>query len=113
MGRLLSVVVASIAVFLAGCGSAAVLDLAPLSDFVDLHVKNDTGRAVTIAGLGFRDRLGPESARDEAAWRNSSSGVARIRVLSSGRTLGCLAIRYRKGQQHATALVSAAAPCRS
>jgi hypothetical protein len=90
-----------------------VLDPASLSNFLDLHVKNDTGRAVTIAGLGFRDALDAGGARDQAAWLNDTGGVARVRVLSGGRTLGCLTIRYRKGQQHATALVSGALPCRS
>ena len=90
-----------------------MLDPSSLSNFLDLHVKNNTGRAVTIAGLGFRDKLDTGRARDEAAWLNDTTGVARVRVLNDRRALGCLTIRYRKGQQHATVLVSRAVPCRS
>jgi len=49
----------------------------------------------------------------EYGWRNTHPGVAVVRVLSRGKTLGCLKVHYRKGQEHATALVSAAAPCSS
>jgi hypothetical protein len=98
---------------LTGCGSAAVLDPAALSNFLDLQVKNDTSKTVTIVGLGFRDTLGAGSARDEAAWLNDQPGVARVQVSSRGRTIGCLTIRSRKGPQHAIVLVSRALPCRS
>ena len=88
-----------------------MFDPAALSNFLDLHVKNDTGRAVTISALGFRDTLDAGKARDEAAWLNATAGVARVRVSSRDETVGCLRIRYRKDQQHATALVSTATPC--
>ena len=110
--RLLPAAAASVTLLLAGCGNGAVLDPAALSNFLDLQVKNDTNKTVTIASLGFRDTLDARSARDEAAWLNARPGVAHVRVSSGGRTIGCLTIRYRKGQQHATALVSTAVPCR-
>jgi hypothetical protein len=89
-----------------------------------MHVKNNTGRVVTIAdcggsecttgvGTGFRDTLVAGGARDEADWLNAQPGIAHVRVSSEDRTIGCLKIRYRKGQQHATALVSSAMPCNS
>ena len=111
-----------LSLLLGGCGNTAILDPAPLGSFLDLHVKNDTAKTVTIAdcwgsrckrdvGSGFSDTLSPHGQRDEAAWLNATAGVARVRVSSAGRTLGCVIVRYRKGQEHATALVSEAASC--
>lgn len=111
-----------LSLLLGACGNTGVVDLAPLGTFLDLHVKNDTAKTVTIAdcwgsrctrdvGSGFNDRLRPHGQRDEAAWLNATAGVARVRVSSAGKTLGCFIVRYRKGQEHATALVSEAASC--
>ncbi len=106
----------------AGCGGNAALDLAPLGDFLDLQINNNTAQIVTIEdcwgahcdrsiGSGFKDILRPNGQRYEAAWDNATAGIARVRVLRAGRTFGCFAVPYRKGQMHATVLVSNAAPC--
>lgn len=109
---------------LGGCGNTAVLDPASLGNFLDLQVKNDTAKTVTIAdcwgsrctrdvGSGFSDTLSPHGERDEAAWLNATAGIARVRVSSAGKTLGCFIVPYRKGQEHATALVSQATSCKT
>jgi hypothetical protein len=104
-----------------GCSNNAVFDLAPLGSFLDLRVENDTGDTVAITdcsaskchrnGGGFNDTLKAYAAREEAAWLNATPGVAAVRVSRDGATIGCFRVRYRKGQQHATARVSEAAPC--
>jgi hypothetical protein len=122
--RVFAVVLAPlVGLLLMGCGDAAVLDLAPLGSFLDMHVVNDTNATVTIAdcwghdcartGDGFDDTLKPQSERDEAAWLNATSGVAAIRVTSASGAVRCLAVSYRRGQQHATRRVSQATPCRT
>lgn len=109
---------------LGGCGNTAVLDPATLGSFLDVQVKNDTAKTVTIAdcwgshctrdvGSGFNDTLSPHSQREEAAWLNATAGVARVRVASAGKSLGCFIVPYRKGQEHATAFVSEADSCTS
>lgn len=107
--RLLAVTTALLTLLLAGCS----LDFAALSNFLDLHVVNNTRRTVTfiVPYQDVHDRVAPGHARDEAAWRNAQAGVALVRVASGGTTLGCLRVRYRKGQQHATVLVSDAKRC--
>jgi hypothetical protein len=92
-------------------GNGGVFDFAALSNFLDLRVENNTSRPVTISSLGFRDPLRPGASRDEAAWLNATAGIARVRVSRGGKTIGCLTVRDRKGQQHATALVTTAVPC--
>jgi hypothetical protein len=117
------VVATVVGLLLAGCGNSAVLDLAPLEDFLDMRVVNDTAATVTIAdcwghncartGGGFDDTLNPYSERDEAAWANATSGVAAIRVTSARGGVSCLAVSFTKGQLHATRRVSEATPCRT
>jgi hypothetical protein len=117
------VVVAVVGFVLAGCGKTAVPDMAPLGNFLDMHVVNDTDTTVTIAdcwghecartGGGFDDTLKPYGDRDEAAWLNASAGIAAVRVTSATGRVSCLAVSYGKGQQHATRRVSEATPCRT
>jgi len=99
---------------LAGCGLHRVASSAS-SSFLDLHVRNDTRSTVTlvIPGIPGSDVLAKGEGIYESAWRNDKRGVALVRVVSGGKTLGCLKVHYRVGQKHATALVSAAAPCSS
>jgi hypothetical protein len=116
-------VVIVLGLLLAGCGNTAVLDVAPLGSFLDMHVVNDTDATVTIAacwghdcarvGGGFKDTLKPHSNRDVAGWLNATAGIAAIRITSAGGGVSCLAVRYSKGQQHATRRVSEATPCRT
>jgi hypothetical protein len=100
------------------------------SSYLDLHVKNNTQALVTLVLLGVPGQRSPllETEQGVHWWvaRNDKPGVARLRVISRRatrdfgslssyrhKTVGCLRVHYRKGQQHATALVSAATPCRS
>lgn len=104
----------AVTVALAGCGLHHSVDT---SSMLTLHVNNTPGR-VTLVYPGTsasNDHLynGQGIYVSTAAWRNDQSGVATVRVLSGGKTLGCLKVHYRKGQEHATALVSAATPCDS
>jgi hypothetical protein len=106
-GTALAVIVA-----LAGCGLHHVAN----SSFLDLHVKNNTRPTVTLVFPGIHAssmRLYNGQGVYEYGWRNNKPGVAVVRVVSGAKTLGCLKVHYRKGQQHATALVSAATPCSS
>jgi hypothetical protein len=99
-------------VVLAGCGGGPV----PLSSFFKLHVRNDTRRTVTLVfpGHGDPDRMSKGTGVDVyVPRRKDRPGVVLVRVISGRKTLGCLKVPYRKGQQHATALVSAAARCSS
>jgi hypothetical protein len=97
---------------LAGCGLHRERD----SSFLDLHVKNNTRPTVTLVNPripGDSQRLYNGEGVYWSAWRNDKPGVALLRVVSGRKTLGCLKVPYRKGQRHATALVSAATPCNS
>jgi hypothetical protein len=111
-----------IAILMSGCADNAVLDLAPLQDFMDLRVVNDTDKTVTIAdcwgacqrnGGDFEDKLLPYHEREEAAWNNATPGVAAVRVSRGGATVGCFRVRYRKEQQQAVARISEVKPCSS
>jgi hypothetical protein len=97
---------------LAGCSLHHSVDT---SSLLDLHVKNNTRPTVTleIPGKPGNQRLSNGQGVYWSAWRNDKPGVAVVRVHSGDKTLGCLKVRYRKGQEHATALVSAATPCSS
>lgn len=101
----------AVSMALAGCG----LHRVPDSSFLDLHVRNNTRPTVTlvIPGIPGNDRLYNEEGIYESAWRNNQPGIALVRIVSGRKTLGCLKVHYRKGQEHATALVSAATPCSS
>src|SRR5437660_1412215 len=96
---------------LAGCG----LHRVPDSSFLDLHVKNNTRPTVilVIPGNPGNQRLYNGEGVYWSAWRNDKPGVALVRVVSGGKILGCLKVPYRKGQDHAPALVSAATLCGS
>ena len=109
-GRSFSLTLLAVAV-LAGCGLHHVRD----SSYLDLHVKNNTRPTVTLVtpGVPGKQRLYNGQGVYWSAWRNDKAGVALVRVVSGGKTVGCLKIHYRKGQEHATALVSAATPCSS
>lgn len=101
-----------VTVALAGCG----LHRVPDSSYLDLHVKNNTRSTVTLVNPrlpGDDQRLYNGEGVYWSAWRNDNPGVALLRVVSGHKTLGCLKVHYRKGQEHATALVSAATPCSS
>lgn len=101
----------AVTVALAGCGLHRVRD----SSFLDLHVKNNTRPTVTLVvpGVPGNQRLYNGEGVYWSGWRNDKPGVTLVRVMSGGKTLGCLKVHYRKGQEHATALVSAATPCNS
>lgn len=108
--RLLAVTVALLTLLLAGCGLHHVAN----SSFLTLHVKNNTPPTVTLVDVGIpgsNQRLYNGEGVYDSSWRNDHPGVALVRVISGGKTLGCLKVHYRKGQQHATALVSQAKPC--
>ncbi len=104
--------VPAVTMALAGCSLHHSVDT---SSFLDLHVKNNTRPTVTlvIPGKPGSQRLYNGEGVYWSAWRNDQPGVALVRVVSGGKTLGCLKVHYRKGQEHATALVSAATPCSS
>lgn len=105
---------------LAGCGSNAVLDPAPLGSFYDLRVENDSDATVTIRPCwgsrcqhpdGIKDTLKPGAHRNEALWGNATPGLAAMQISRDGTTVGCLRLRYRKEQTHGQARVSEASPC--
>ena len=103
------------AMALAGCSLHHSVDT---SSLLTLRVKNNTPGRVTLVYPGTsasNDHLynGQGIYVSMSAWRNDQPGVALVRVVSGGKTLGCLKVHYRKGQEHATALVSAATPCSS
>lgn len=85
------------------------------SSFLDIHVRNDTRRTVSLAipGVPGSDVLAKDQGIDEYAWRNSKPGVALVRVVRGRKTIGCLTVHYHKGQEHAFVLVTAASPCSS
>jgi len=114
------VAVVAAGLFLSGCGSNAVLDLAPLGDFYDLRVDNDTASTVTIGPCwgskcqhldGITDTLNPGAHRDEALWGNETPGLAALQISRDGTIVGCLYLHYRKGQTHGHAQISGASPC--
>jgi hypothetical protein len=99
---------------LAGCGLHHVRN----SSFLALHVRNNTRSTVTlvIPGIPGSDVLAKGEGifyEGGRGWRNDRPGVAVVRVVSGGKTLGCLKVPYRKGQEHAFALVTAATGCSS
>jgi hypothetical protein len=96
----------ALTLMLAGCR----LDFADLSNWLDVRVVNDTPGTVTVVapGYGARDSLAAGQARDDALWLNDHASIALIRVISGGSVLGCVTIHYRRGQLHATALISQA-----
>jgi hypothetical protein len=102
----------AVTIGLVGCGLHRVRD----SSYLDLHVKNNTRPTVTLVNPripGDTQRLYNGEAVYWSAWRNDKPGVALLRVVGGHKTLGCLRVHYRKGQKHATVLVSAATPCGS
>jgi hypothetical protein len=78
-------------------------------------VRNNTLRTVTVIGPGpGSDKT--TLARHEGVYiyvPNDRSGVARMRVVSEGKTLGCFTVPYRKGEKRMTVLVTGAKPCSS
>jgi hypothetical protein len=101
----------AVTVALAGSGLHRVRN----SSFFDLRVGNNTRPTVTLVvpGEPGNQRLYNGEWVYLSAWRNDQPGVAVVRVVSGGKTIGCLKVRYRKGQEHATVRVSAASPCGS
>lgn len=108
--------------FAAGA-SACSVDPAPLSEFFDLTVVNDTGhslrfqpcwdvRCTDTTGMPI-DTLAPGASRRTAPWSNSVGGTVGLReiALDSGKVVGCLTIRFKKGQENGTAALSLARPC--
>lgn len=87
------------------------------SSYVDLDVKNNTEAVVTVVLLGVPGHVSERlDYGGRVYWwgaRNDKPGVALLRVISRHKTVGCLGVHYRKGQQHARVLVSAATPCSS
>jgi hypothetical protein len=93
--RLLAVTVALLTTpLLAGCG----LHRVPDSSFLDLHVKNNTRPTVTLLIPGKRgnQRLYNGEGVYWSAWRNDKPGIALVRVVSGGKTLGCLKVHTAK-----------------
>lgn len=82
---------------------------------LQLHVRNDGRRTVTllIPGGSGQNRLGKGAGIFWSRWPNGHAGVAVLRVVGEGKTLGCLKVPYRKGQKQAFVLVTAATPCGS
>jgi hypothetical protein len=108
--RLLATATALAAVSLAlvACGGG------PVSLSKKLHVRNDTRRTVTLVlPAGSPEPLARGQGIDIYARRKSQSGVILVRVVSGRKTVGCLKVHYRKGQEYRFVLVSAATPCRS
>lgn len=117
---LVPVAVVAAGLLFSGCGSNAVFDLAPLNDFYDLSVQNDSAAPVTISACwgakchhldGPKSTLKPGAQRDMAFWGNETSGLAALNISRDGTTVGCLYLPYAKGQKHGQAQVSAASPC--
>jgi hypothetical protein len=114
-------IVAVLVLLSVGCASHAILDPAPLSDFVDVRVINDTAQTVAVTGCWDRhchdtkgmptDSIQPSRHRDEALWNNSDPGVGAVRLRGDGSTLGCVTFRWHRGQEHATLSASQALPC--
>jgi hypothetical protein len=101
---------AAVSLALVACGGGPV----SLSSFFKLHVRNDTRRTVTLVlPVGSPERLAREQGIDIYARRKSQSGVILVRVVSGRKTVGCLKVHYRKGQDHRFVPVSAATPCSS
>jgi hypothetical protein len=101
----------AVTVALAGCGGRL-----RASSFFDLHVKNNTRPTVTLVNPripGDTQRFYNGEGVYWSGWRNDKPGVALLRVMIGGKTLGCLKVHYREGQEHAVVLVSAATPCSS
>jgi hypothetical protein len=94
-------------------------DIAPIGNFFDLTVVNDTGSSVWIDTCadrrcrnrdGLHDTLKPGAARGAAAWLNDQHGIASVAVFArSGER--CLRVRYREGQTEGRAYVSQAVRC--
>lgn len=100
---------------LAGCNLHHSVDT---SSLLTLHVKNNTPGTVTLEYPGTpasNDHLynGQGIYVSMSAWGNDQPGVALVRLVSGGKSLGCLRVHYSKGQEHATALVSPATSCGS
>lgn len=102
---------------------ANAFESATLASFVDTRVINDTGRAIRVTGCWDpacrttkympTDTIAPGGSRDEALWNNSDAGTAAMRFVSSGRVIGCVVFRYRKGQAHAVVHAREARRCRA
>jgi hypothetical protein len=114
-------IVAVLALIGVGCSNQGILDQAPLANFVDVRVVNDSAETVEVTGCWDRhchdtktmltDSIRPSQYRDEALWNNSDPGVGAVRFHRGGSTVGCVAFRWRKGQEHATLSASQATPC--
>ncbi len=102
---------ATATVALVGCGRQVTL-----SNALKLHVRNDTRRTVTLVlpRPSSPERMAKGTGIDIYVPRKDQTGsVVLLRVVSGRKTLGCLKVHYRKGQEHAFALVSGATPCSS
>jgi hypothetical protein len=110
MRGLAAAAVLAACVGLAGCSS---YNSNP--SFFRLHVKNDTPRTVTVLvpGIPGSAEVARHAGIDMSAWHSDASGVALVRVLSGGKTLGCLTVHYDNGEAGASVRVSAATPCAS
>jgi hypothetical protein len=119
-GRLIALA-AVVVLALAACST---YDPAPLSEFFDLRIVNDTSQTVKIEPCwnptcGDRtgmptDTLKPGSYRDEAAWLNNVGGTVAVAVLPPGSgTMRCVRVHFVRGQQNGIVQASAAQACRA
>lgn len=98
----------SVAVVLAGCSNNAVLDQAPLRNFVVVTIRNDLSHSTSVARcLDVRctkedvtANVSP-SRSTRMAVNNATSGIAIFRLERSGRSVGCLFLHYRRDEQAA------------
>jgi hypothetical protein len=98
---------------LAGCSNNAVLDQAPLRNFVVVTIRNDLPYSISVARcLDVRctkedvtDNVSP-SRSTRMAVNNATSGSAIFRLERNGRSVGCLFLRYRRDERAAELDVS-------
>lgn len=119
LGLLITVIVA---VVMVGSACGAALDLSALSNFLTLRVVNDTSRTVTIEpcpdrhcrphGHDLVESIAPGQSARIATWLNNMPGLATVRVATTdGGLLGCLRVRYLRGQTNARVRVSTVIRC--
>lgn len=115
LGTLLAAAAAGVA---GGCGGSALVDQAPLRNFVVVSIANDLTRSVDVTECfdaacrshDVVDAIEPGHTRTEAV-NNASRGRATFRVTEGAKQLGCLYVPYRSGQEKAAARISNIRSC--
>ena len=111
-----------LAVTFAGCSSQPLLDPASPSSFFDLRTINDTSATVSLQActdvhcrdrpFGVTDVASPGSSVDQGYWNDvAAGGVAAVRISRGVSVVGCVGVRFVRGQRRAVVFVSRAHPC--